>query len=93
MVVSKKDGDTHFCIDLREPNKAIGIDAFPLPYVDDLLQMLNDASYFSKLNLRSAHYQLLLRESSTDLTTFITHEGLFRFKQVCFGVASAPAVF
>lgn len=41
----------------------------------------------------SAYHQLLLSEESRDLTAFITHEVLFRFKRVCFGLASAPSAF
>nr|XP_054917172.1 uncharacterized protein K02A2.6-like [Dermacentor andersoni]XP_054921513.1 uncharacterized protein K02A2.6-like isoform X1 [Dermacentor andersoni] len=93
VVVRKKDGAIRLCVDLREPNKAIVIDGYPLPHVEELLQMFHGATYFSKLDLASAYHQLLLEEGSRDLTTFITHEGLFRFKRVCFGLASAPAVF
>ncbi|XP_070392639.1 uncharacterized protein [Dermacentor albipictus] len=93
VVVRKKDGAIQLCVDLREPNKAIVIDGYPLPHVEELLQMFHGATYFSKLDLASAYHQLLLEEGSRDLTTFITHEGLFRFKRVCFGLASAPAVF
>lgn len=47
----------------------------------------------AKPHLASAYHQLLLEEGSNDPTTFITHEGLFRFKRVCFGLVSVPAVF
>ncbi|XP_077538135.1 uncharacterized protein LOC144150167 [Haemaphysalis longicornis] len=93
VVVRKKNGDIRLCVDLREPNKAIIIDGYPLPHVEELLQMFHGAVCFSKLDLASAYHQLLLEEGSRDLTTFVTHEGLFRFKRVCFGLASAPAVF
>lgn len=60
---------------------------------EELLQMFYEATYSFKLDLASAYHQLLLEESSRDLMTFITHDGLFRFKRVCFGLVSAPAVF
>lgn len=50
------------------------------------------ASHFSKLDLASA-YQVWLDHESQNLTAFITHEGLFCFKGVCFGLASVPATF
>lgn len=93
VVVRKKDNSIRLCVDLREPNKAIVIDAFPLPRADELLHRLADATVFSKLDLQSAYYQVLLSEKSRELTTFITHDGLFRFKRVCFGLASAPSAF
>ncbi|CAM4376854.1 unnamed protein product [Lepidochelys olivacea] len=48
---------------------------------------------FSTLNLQSAYHQVMLHEDSRDLTAFITHEGLFRFKRFPYGLASAPNAF
>ncbi|XP_075722619.1 uncharacterized protein LOC142765461 [Rhipicephalus microplus] len=93
VVVDKKDGTIRICVDLREPNKAIVPDSFPLPHTEELLHALVGATHFSKLDLASAYHQVLLHPDSRDLTAFITHEGLFRFKRVCFGLASAPAAF
>uniref|UniRef100_A0A224YP72 RNA-directed DNA polymerase n=1 Tax=Rhipicephalus zambeziensis TaxID=60191 RepID=A0A224YP72_9ACAR len=93
VVVKKKNGSLRLCVDLREPNKAIVVDGFPLPHIEELLQQLTGAVYFSKLDLASAYHQVNLSEPSRDLTTFVTHDGLFRFRRVCFGLASAPAVF
>lgn len=93
VVVKKQDGNIRMCIDLRAPNQAVVIDSFPLPHIDELLNSLGGSSYFSKLDLASAYHQVRLDPVSRDLTAFITHEGLFRFKRVCFGLASAPAAF
>lgn len=93
VVVKKKEGGIRMCVDLRAPNKAIVVDSFPLPHIDELLNSLSGASHFSKLDLASAYYQVRLDPKSRDLTAFITHEGLFRFTRVCFGLASAPAAF
>ncbi|XP_040069533.2 uncharacterized protein LOC115325180, partial [Ixodes scapularis] len=93
VVVKKRDGGIRICVDLRAPNRAVVIDSFPLPHIDELLNSLRGASCFSKLDLASAYHQVRLDPKSRDLTAFITHEGLFRFKRVCFGLASAPAAF
>lgn len=93
VVIQKKDGSIRLCVDLREPNKAIVPDSFPLPHMDELLHALVGATHFSKLDLASAYHQVPLHPESRDLTAFITHEGLYRFKRVCFGLASAPAAF
>lgn len=93
VAVQKEDGSIRLCVDLREPNKAIVVDNFPLPHTEELLHALNGARHFSKLDLASAYHQVLLHPDSRDLTAFVTHEGLFRFKRVCFGLASAPAAF
>ncbi|XP_042145272.1 uncharacterized protein LOC120848911 [Ixodes scapularis] len=93
VVVRKPDGNIRMCVDLRAPNQAVVIDSFPLPCINELLNSLRGAAIFSKLDLASAYHQVRLDPVSRDLTSFITHEGLFRFKRVCFGLASAPAAF
>lgn len=57
---------------------------------EEILQLLAAATWFSKLDLASAYHQVGLTETSRELTTFLSQEGLFRFKRVCFGLASAP---
>lgn len=77
------------CIYLRE-HKAIVVNAFPLPRADKLLHRLADVTVSCKLDLQSAYHQVLLAEKNRELATFITHDGLFCFQRVCFGLASAP---
>ena len=77
VVAYKRSGDVRLCVDLREVNKAILIDKYPLPHIQELIAELRGSTVFSTL----------------DLTAFITHDGLFRFKRVCFGLASAPSAF
>uniref|UniRef100_A0A5S6QCG5 RNA-directed DNA polymerase n=1 Tax=Trichuris muris TaxID=70415 RepID=A0A5S6QCG5_TRIMR len=93
VVTRKKDGNIRLCVDLREPNKAIVPDIFPLPHIDDLLLRFKGATIFSALDLRSAYHQLVLHENSRDITAFISHVGLFRFCRVPYGLCSAPAAF
>ncbi len=93
VVVYKNSGWVRLCMDLREGNKAVIVDKYPLPNIQELLGELRGTSVFSSLDLNSAYHQLLLHEDSRDLTAFITHDGLFGFKHVCFGLASAPSAF
>lgn len=93
VVVQKKSGAIRMCVDLREPNKAVVTDSYPLPHIEELLSLLRGASVFSTIDLESAYFQLPLHEESRDLTAFITHEGLFRFCRVPYGLASAPSAF
>ncbi len=69
------------------------MDSYPLPHIDELLSKLCGATVFSTIDLESAYFQLPLHEESRDLTAFITHEGLFRFCRVPFGLALAPSAF
>ncbi|XP_064488430.1 uncharacterized protein K02A2.6-like [Ornithodoros turicata] len=93
VAVWKKTGELRLCVDLRKPNTAIVIDSHPLPHMKDIFHHLAGASYFSKLDLSSAYHQMELAEESRNLTAFIIHDGLFRYKRVCFGLASAAAAF
>ncbi|CAM5099970.1 unnamed protein product [Natator depressus] len=93
VVTQKKSGGIRLCVDLREPNKAIVIDSHPLPHVEEVFAELCGAKMFSTLDLETAYYQVMLHEESRDLTAFITHEGLFHFKRVPYGLASAPSAF
>ena len=94
IVVSyKKSGKIRLCIDLREVNKAIIPDRYPLPKIDELLGELCNAKVFTQLDLASAYHQLELHPESRSLTCFITHDGLYQYKRVCFGLSSAPSVF
>ncbi|XP_077535352.1 uncharacterized protein LOC144147123 [Haemaphysalis longicornis] len=58
----KKDGSIRICVDLREDNKAVVVDSFPLPHTEELLHALNGARYFSRLDLASAYYQTVTVE-------------------------------
>ena len=93
VVTAKKNGGIRMCTDLREPNKAVVIDSFPLPHIDELLANLRGAKVFSTIDLANAYYQLPLHEDSRDITAFITHEGLFRFRRVPYGLVSASSAF
>lgn len=61
--------------------------------MEKMFTELRGATLFSTLDLQSAYYQIPLHKDSRNLTTFITHDGLFRFKRVPFRLASAPSCF
>ncbi|KAM9165617.1 potassium channel subfamily U member 1 [Pangshura tecta] len=57
VVMLKKGGGIHLCVDLREPNKAIVIDSHPLPHIEEVFPELRGAKMFSTLDLQSAYHQ------------------------------------
>lgn len=81
------------CVDMRQPNNAIQRERHPQPTIDDLINDLNGARYFSKLDLNSAYHQLELDKESRYITTFTTHKGLFQYKRLNFGTNSASEIF
>ena len=90
VVVPKSDGDVQVCIDMRRANEAIVQERHPIPTIEEILYDLNGATVFSKLDLKSGFHQIELEEQSRDVTTFVTHRGLYRYKRLIFGITSAP---
>ncbi|XP_017462168.1 PREDICTED: uncharacterized protein LOC108355515 [Rhagoletis zephyria] len=93
VVVFKENGEIRLCIDMRLANKAILRENYPLPTFEMFIAKARGAKFFSRLDLKDAYHQLELHESSREITTFITHKGLFRYKRLLFGVNSAPEIF
>nr|XP_006823364.1 PREDICTED: uncharacterized protein LOC102803828 [Saccoglossus kowalevskii] len=89
----KKPGEIRICVDIRSANKAILRERHVTPTLDDIIADLNGATVFSKLDLNSGYHQIELAPESRHLTVFSTHNGLYRYKRLNFGVCSAAEVF
>ena len=94
VLVKKKDSDkTRFCVDYRKINKVTTKDSFPIPNITEILDSLNNACYFSSLDLRSGYFQIAVDEKSKQYTAFTCKGGLFQFKKLPFGLQNNPALF
>ena len=78
---------------VRRANSAVKRVRYPIPTVEETMQDLNGGVVFSKIDLRMGYHQVELDEASREITTFVTDEGLFRFKRLMFGISSASEMF
>ena len=94
IMVKKKDGSLRFCVDFRQLNAATVKDAHPIPGIDNLLDALQGARWFSTLDLKSGYWQVPIQERDKEKTAFHISSGqLFECNQVPFGLCNAPATF
>lgn len=93
LFAAKKDGTLRMCIDYRYVNKCTVKVRYPLPRIDQIIDRLYAARYFSKIDLRNAYNLIRVREGDEPITAFRTQEGLFEYTVMPFGLCNAPATF
>lgn len=91
--VRKANGTIRICIDPQNLNRAIRRNHTVMPTLDDVLPQLNAARYFTLCDAKQGFLQVKLADKSTDLTTFWTPKGRYKFLRMPFGISSAPEEF
>lgn len=95
VMVKKSSGDYRFCVDFRKVNSVTRRDdAYPLPYVNSILDRLRNARFLSSIDIKSAYWQIELEEGSKDKTAFtVPGRGLYQFRRMPFGLHNAAATW
>jgi hypothetical protein len=93
ILVRKKDGSWSIVVDYRHLNALTIKSIYHVPVIDELLDELAGASWFSKLDLRTGYHQILMAPGEEFKTSFQTHHGQFEFTVMAFGLTGAPATF
>ena len=93
VLVRKKDGGLRVCVDYHGINKRTIPDHYPIPRIDDLIDMVGQCrgQIFTTLDLMKGYHHIKMSPESKDKTAFTCHLGLFQYKRMPFGLTNAPA--
>jgi hypothetical protein len=93
MMVPKKDDTWRMRVDYWDLNKITVKNRYPIPCIDDLLDQLKNAVYFTKLDLSNGYHQIRFAEHDAWKTAFKTKKILFEWLVMSFGLCNAPTTF
>ena len=93
VVVSKRDGGWRACSDFRLLNNITVIPQFPIPRLEEMVQLIRGNTFLTAIDMKNAYLQLPLHEDDQHKTVQISHLGCYKFTRVPFGLSGAVAYF
>ena len=94
MLVRKKDGTLHFCVDFRQLNAWTKKDSDPLPRIQEALESMASAAHFSSMDFKSRFWQVKMVPGSQPYMAFtMGNLGFYEFTRMPFGLCNTPATF
>ena len=94
VLVQKKDGTLHFCIDFRHLNVQMKKDSYPLPRIQEVLESMAGSAHFLSMDFKSGFWQIKMAPESQQYTAFMVGNlGFYEFTCMSFGLCNALATF
>ena len=94
ILVWKKDGTLHFCVDFRHLNMHTKKDSYPLPHIQEALESMVGLVHFSSMDFKSGFWQIKMALGSQQYTAFtVGNLGFYEFTHMPFRLCNAPVMF
>lgn len=93
VLVKKKDNSHRLCVDYRRLNKKVIRDRIPLPNMEEQLDQLQPAKFFTTLDLENGFFHVPVTPDSRKYTAFSCHVSIYEFKKTPFGLCNSPSSF
>ena len=94
VVVRKKDGTLHLCVDFRHLSVQTKKDSYPLPHIQEVLEIMAGSAHFLSMDFKSGFWQIKMAPESQQYTAFtVGNLGFYKFTHMLFGLCKAPATF